>query len=579
MESESVEGNLIELVSKSFPEEHIEELSAEDCENTGNNKVRKYSFVWHYFRSAENDVGGSLECVICTSSVSNQTSNLARHLFSAHNITKKSHSGEVDNETSAHIVLSRPSRSFIWKYCTKEDCRYARCHLCDKLLYFGSGNTANLTKHLRRKHSEVIQEESSSKEMEDSEDLLTVLSSKQMDSSINSCDDEFCKIKENTSDSKQSRKERKGSSYVWNYCEKLSRHTIRCKLCQKVMSFHGTANVITHLQRRHNIIGRVDNETTTFNDGAEEDNLLPDLKEDSDINVHRRRRPAAGTSIVWKYCTRLGPDVVRCSFCKKNLSFQGTSNLQRHLHRMHGIVTQGRGFKEVNYGSAEIDDSFVWEHCDRIENSKIKCSMCNSTFNEKEFSKIRTHLTVTHAIHLGPPPKLRRRNVVSEDTCESDEYEDENDDENWKVENEYTTIEFNDEKIKKDQTTFDDIIEEDQVGQINCDEDPFDPNMLHAYAVAQPLSPTSSREGSPECKVKRPANTERLRALNEERLRMETEYFREKAGFYRMQKYFTALQAKKVRIELERMHSSSSNGTSYHVDLDISNVETSINTM
>ncbi|CAD6995167.1 unnamed protein product [Ceratitis capitata] len=184
--------------------------------------------------------------------------------------------------------------------------------------------------------------------------------------------------------------------------------------------------------------------------------------------------------------------------------------------------------------------------------------MCNSTFNEKEFSKIRTHLTVTHAIHLGPPPKLRRRNVVSEDTCESDEYEDENDDENWKVENEYTTIEFNDEKIKKDQTTFDDIIEEDQVGQINCDEDPFDPNMLHAYAVAQPLSPTSSREGSPECKVKRPANTERLRALNEERLRMETEYFREKAGFYRMQKYFTALQAKKVRIELERMHSSSS---------------------
>lgn len=45
-----------------------------------------------------------------------------------------------------------------------------------------------------------------------------------------------------------------------------------------------------------------------------------------------------------------------------------------------------------------------------------------------------------------------------------------------------------------------------------------------------------------------------LQKLQEDRLRMEAEYFREKAGFYRMQKYLTALQAKKVRVEIERMH-------------------------
>lgn len=50
-----------------------------------------------------------------------------------------------------------------------------------------------------------------------------------------------------------------------------------------------------------------------------------------------------------------------------------------------------------------------------------------------------------------------------------------------------------------------------------------------------------------------PLESKVLLKLQEDRLRMETDYFREKAGFYRMQKYLTALQAKKVRIELERL--------------------------
>lgn len=138
--------------------------------------------------------------------------------------------------------------------------------MCDKLLYFGGGNTANITKHLRRKHSDVItsRELSGTKNMDDAEEYVAVISSNQLDSTMNSCDDELLKVKEeNNAEGRRMRKERKGSSYVWNYCEKLSRHTIRCKLCKKVMSFHGTANVITHLQRRHNIVGRVESETVS----------------------------------------------------------------------------------------------------------------------------------------------------------------------------------------------------------------------------------------------------------------------------------------------------------------------------
>lgn len=91
---------------------------------------------------------------------------------------------------------------------------------------------------------------------------------------------------------------------------------------------------------------------------------------------------------------------------------------------------------------------------------------------------------------------------------------------------------------------------------------------------ANPLSPQSSTNNSPEhqqqqhqqtvtyqatnCPVSipnllPPLDVKVLQKLQEDRLRMETEYFREKAGYYRMQKYLTALQAKKTRFELERL--------------------------
>lgn len=87
--------------------------------------------------------------------------------------------------------------------------------------------------------------------------------------------------------------------------------------------------------------------------------------------------------------------------------------------------------------------------------------------------------------------------------------------------------------------------------------------------TANPLSPHSSRGESPHPQtalnyqqpqqIMQPNNllppleTKVLLKLQEDRLRMETDYFREKAAYYRMQKYLTALQAKKARIELERL--------------------------
>lgn len=48
---------------------------------------RKYSFVWEYFRPIEGST--QFQCLLCQSCVGSQTSNLARHLSSSHNILRQ----------------------------------------------------------------------------------------------------------------------------------------------------------------------------------------------------------------------------------------------------------------------------------------------------------------------------------------------------------------------------------------------------------------------------------------------------------------------------------------------------------
>lgn len=52
----------------------------------------------------------------------------------------------------------------------------------------------------------------------------------------------------------------------------------------------------------------------------------------------------------------------------------------------------------------------------------------------------------------------------------------------------------------------------------------------------------------------KPDTNRKRSSLEDERIKAETEYFREKAGYYRIQKHLTALQAKKVKLELEQMY-------------------------
>lgn len=48
--------------------------------------------------------------------------------------------------------------------------------------------------------------------------------------------------------------------------------------------------------------------------------------------------------------------------------------------------------------------------------------------------------------------------------------------------------------------------------------------------------------------------------LDEERVIAETEYFREKAAYFKLQKHLTALQAKKIRLEIEQLTKCNNGG-------------------
>ncbi|XP_037816134.1 uncharacterized protein LOC119606652 isoform X2 [Lucilia sericata] len=587
----SVDSNDIEVVDfETFQQQPPEDsftttaTNPKDCSAIKYLNKRKYSFVWQYFQPV---VGtNQFQCLLCQSCVGSQTSNLARHLASAHDISKQ-RDKRLDN-----LVRIRPSRSFIWKYCTKEDSKHARCHLCNKILYFGGGNTANISKHLRRLHSDLIKENknlSNSIKMDDE----TMQATASLSNTTTYHDDEQNNGGRSSADiTSAERKERRGASYVWNYVEKLSRHTIRCRLCTKVMSFHGTANVITHLQRRHNVLGEPGSQLNQIINAKPETFTELETHDDYEHTEYEGkkfgRKSLSTASVVWKFCTRISTDQVRCCFCKKNLSYQGTSNLQRHLHRMHGVITHGRlskatedfvAIKEDNFKvPANVD--FIWQFCSQLEEDqqRTKCNMCDALFETKDTETIVKHLAMVHSVETNnqnlngdsKPIIMRtkkRNRHVDFDTDDDDDY-----DSKWAklddAEDQQIHTEFDETNIKKDDSLYDDIIEEDPN---NYDEEPFDPSDM---PQANPLSAHSSRANSPhqqssmqyqsqqqlpQTQLLQPTNllppleAKVLLKLQEDRLRMETDYFREKAGYYRMQKYLTALQAKKARIELERL--------------------------
>ncbi|EDW58988.1 uncharacterized protein [Drosophila virilis] len=485
---------------------------------------KRQSYVWGFF-SPVPDHSDVFRCKVCSETFGNRTPILSRHLQTAHGIT--------EHQEDA-VKKGRPNRSFVWNFCTKLDDKRALCHICKKVLYFGGGNTSNITKHLRRMHAEKLEEVA-----------------KHMPRNVRWAMEQSVK------------KERRGSSYVWNYCEKLTKNTVLCKLCNRRMRFHGTANVITHLQRRHDIM----DETTPVKIEAP-DKVQEAATSSTNENPMLRtcRRTSLSGSLVWRYITRISDDTVRCRVCLKNLSYQGTSNLQRHLHRMHNIAWSGQepiGLIKVE--GYQSDDNSFFSFCETTSDPNVwKCQMCDEHFehNENLEEIISKHMIKIHSAAM--------RGEATE------EYDD--DEEEFAAI--YTEVVAEDSNAAAaavsagdvseqaeltsalaEDALYDDLIEieEDvhhvaEVGE-HLIENSFQADALFAQSGENVVSDYSndSTDAQLVTTTIQADDTPLMRELKEDLLRQQAMYFSEKAGFYRMQKFLVAQQVRKERLEIEKL--------------------------
>ncbi|EDW16230.2 uncharacterized protein LOC6574739 isoform X2 [Drosophila mojavensis] len=506
--------------SDSIAEHEIDETMANQNTIPQLPTHKRQSFVWKFF-SPVPDHSNVFRCNVCNETFANKTTNLSRHLQSVH--------GLADHQQDS-VKKGRPNRSFVWNFCTKLDEKRALCHICKKVLYFGGGNTSNITKHLRRMHSEKLEEVA-----------------KQMPLNMR------------WSMEQSTRKERRSSSYVWNHCEKLTTDTVLCRICNRRMRFHGTANVITHLQRRHGIMDETTQVKTETPDRVQE-------AATSSTNENPRRNISG--SQVWRYITRISDDAVRCRVCLKNLSYQGTSNLQRHLHRMHNIVWNSQHPSgPVKAESLDFDDNSFFAFCETTSDPTVwKCQMCDEHFVHTDNLEevISKHMIKIHSAAM--------RGETVESFAPTEEEDEEfatlytevvADDHNTTVSGEVSEQARVTNVVAED-ALYDDLIEIDEdlqtaeeVGEQFAVESDRYGNTLPAQSGENVVSDYSndSTDAQLVTTTIQADDTPVMRELKEDLLRQQAMYFSEKAGFYRMQKFLVAQQVLKERLEIEKLKS------------------------
>ncbi|XP_068152992.1 uncharacterized protein [Drosophila tropicalis] len=395
-----------------------EEMDEDENENTITQPTRSpqlRSFVWEYFKDIPDNPHSKL-CSICNLIFANKSTNLARHLLSVHKIKSHTQKPLAKDENRS----GRRTSSFIWKYCNRINDRQALCLLCNKLFYFGGGNTTNITKHLRRKHAGSIE-------------YFTAESPK---------------------------KDRKTTSYVWNYITKLPGNQVRCSICLSKMRFHGTANLIKHLST-HKIMG----DKTSPDD--------PQAKSTDDPMPSKEH--------------------FKCEMC--SMSFDDVEDVEEqistHMLECHSMQTP-----VIGTSTESIDES-------------------QSNENVKEVGTI------------------------------------------WNEDNNETHQDL--PSIIDDETLYNDLIEEDLNSSANLAA-PLDCEATTSISenptTIEVIDSLEEDDEADLMSIEDSEATSRLIQLKEELLRQKTNYFNEKAGYYRMQKYLVALQVKKERLEFEMLSKS-----------------------
>ncbi|XP_037816139.1 uncharacterized protein LOC119606656 [Lucilia sericata] len=230
--------------------------------------------------------------------------------------------------------------------------------------------------------------------------------------------------------------------------------------------------------------------------------------DESNKDVPLRKR----ASLVWQYFEKLSSVRVKCRICQHEQRYMGnTANALRHLKAKHDIDARAVGLADpenVKRMKALSTSGIPFEQ--RIAAINIKSE---NRFDEDdedqrtEGSRQKEGEDESEDVGHSKYSRNRQRISVYDNEADIDPYGN----------NEEPFIDFNDSNNH--------YTSKDELGE------PFENNR-------------NSKN-----------NLNRKRStLEDERIIAETEYFREKAAYFRIQKHLTALQAKKVKFELEQLY-------------------------
>uniref|UniRef100_A0A182PAM3 BED-type domain-containing protein n=1 Tax=Anopheles epiroticus TaxID=199890 RepID=A0A182PAM3_9DIPT len=319
--------------------------------------------------------------------------------------------------------MSKSSRlvSTVWKHFDRMGAG-AKCHYCKNIFAFSSGSTANLKRHLARKHpldpldgslvsslNEMVESEPSSPT--DEEQSWNDRNDSNNGNGENDGNDTWNdgiegiiipKIEHRSSPVESIPKGTVASS-VWQHYDRDGT-SAKCHYCLKMIAFSSgsTSNLKKHLVRKHPAAS-FDTQSISAEQQDEEQAPEPSSPWSEGIEVPKQELLVGSSKLqadIWNHYDRDGT-LAKCHYCFKEISFSSgaTSNLKKHLTRKHPMITfKTRPLKKrvmldrKAKTSPASNNSFtaafhrngrgvsnVWNHFDR-NGATARCQHCLKTF-------------------------------------------------------------------------------------------------------------------------------------------------------------------------------------------------------
>ncbi|XP_011213477.2 uncharacterized protein LOC105233189 [Bactrocera dorsalis] len=183
--------------------------------------------------------------------------------------------------------------------------------------------------------------------------------------------------------------------------------------------------------------------------------------------------------------------------------------------------------------------SIVWRYFEKLDRLRVRCRLCRHEQNyQGTTGNILRHLKNKHNIDATLKGQQANPNMASKFVKEIEEKSNGRTVDEDCSESDFLKIEPTD--VSSSSRRVDDMKSKDTLDE---ELDPYTDNALFYNYVEDPTGKSNGLNMDGNKKL----------TAEEERIMAEIEYFREKAGYYRMQKNLVALQAKKIKHELKNL--------------------------